>query len=121
MKARHVGTFLSLMTLIFAVHCGSDDSQNSSTITGVVVEGNEARGNARVVFNDFEGGFYAIIDANGQKFDPVNLSAEFQTDGLNVAFIAIVLIDQVSVHNWGQVVEIQSIAVSTGDFDYGYD
>ena len=118
MKARRVGIILSLLVLIFAAGCGSDDSQSSNTVTGVVVEGNEARGDARIVFNDFEGGFFGFIDANGQKFDPVNLPEEFQTDGLNVTFVATVLTDQVSIHQWGQVVEIQTIEVNTGDVGY---
>ena len=119
MKARHVGTILSLMTLIFAINCGSDDSQSSNTITGVVVEGNEARGDARIVYNDFEGGFYAFVDANGQRFDPISLPVAFQVDGMIVRFVAIVLTEQVSVHNWGQVVDIQSIVeIMSSGIDY---
>ena len=65
------------------------------------------RGTVR--FIDLEGGFYGIIGDDGKKYDPVNLSQEFQVDGLPVRFKAKVRDDVASIRMWGTPVEIVTI------------
>ncbi len=62
-----------------------------------------------VVFLALEGGFYGIKGDDGNKYDPINLSAEFQKDGLRVRFEAKELTDRASFHMWGKIIEIKHI------------
>jgi hypothetical protein len=61
-----------------------------------------------VVFLDFEGGFYGIVDAQGGHWDPSNLPEDFKVDNLEVSFRAIVT-DLNSTHMWGRTVDLISI------------
>ncbi len=45
-------------------------------------------GPGTVRWYDFEGGFFAIRGADGVTYDPMNLSAEYEQDGLPVRFRA---------------------------------
>jgi hypothetical protein len=62
-----------------------------------------------VQYINLEGGFYGIIDEDGNKYDPVNLPDEFKQDGLRVKFSAKILKDQMSIHMWGTLIEITEI------------
>lgn len=62
-----------------------------------------------VRFIDLEGGFYGIIGDDGKKYDPVNLSQEFQVDGLPVRFEAKIRGDVASIRMWGTPIEIVKI------------
>ncbi|HEX3035703.1 MAG TPA: hypothetical protein VHT73_11335 [Thermodesulfobacteriota bacterium] len=65
------------------------------------------RGTVR--FIDLEGGFYGIIGDDGKKYDPINLSQEFQVDGLPVRFEAEVRDDVAAMRMWGTPIEIVRI------------
>jgi hypothetical protein len=58
---------------------------------------------------DMEGGFCGIIGDETGNFEPINLSEEFQKDGLRVKFTAIHLMDMFSTLMWGSKIEIVSI------------
>jgi len=58
-----------------------------------------------IKFVDLEGGFYGIV-AENKKYLPVNLSKEFETDGLKVKFKAKIRKDLVSIHMWGTLIEL---------------
>ncbi len=62
-----------------------------------------------VRFIDLEGGFYGIIGDDGKKYDPINLSREFQVDGLPVRFEAKVRDDVAAIRMWGTPIEIVEI------------
>ena len=70
---------------------------------------NYIQGEGIIIYNDFEGGFYGIIGDNGENYDPINLEKEFQEDGIIVSYTLKVLEDQLSIHQWGIVVEIIEI------------
>jgi len=67
----------------------------------------EASGTVR--FIELEGGFYGIVDDDGNKYDPTNLRDEFQEDGLRVKFSFKILTDTVSTHMWGTLIEVTEI------------
>lgn len=69
----------------------------------------DIRGTGRIVYLDFEGGFFGIIAEDGSRYDPVNLPDEFKVDGLRVSFEAIKTRSQVGFHMWGTLIEIISI------------
>ena len=65
--------------------------------------------NGTVRYQDLEGGFWGIVADDGAHYDPMNLAAEFQHDGLRVTFRAKPSKQGVSFHMWGTVIEITSI------------
>ena len=70
---------------------------------------NIVSGTGTIIFLDFEGGFYGILSDGGEHYDPVNLSKEFQVDGLRVRFEVKILQGVGSIHMWGKVVSIRHI------------
>ncbi len=66
-------------------------------------------GTGKIQYNDFEGGFYGIIDDNGEKYDPINLPTDFEEDGIRVGYTLKILENQSGYHMWGRVVEIIKI------------
>lgn len=73
----------------------------SSTQTNEIVEGV-----GTIVYLDFEGGFFGIITDDSSCYDPINLSAQFEDDGLRVIFKAKTRPDLGSYHMWGTIVEL---------------
>lgn len=72
-------------------------------------QGNTVLKRGTVRFIDLEGGFYGIIGDDGKKYDPINLSREFQIDGLPVHFEAKVRDDVATIRMWGTPIEILKI------------
>jgi hypothetical protein len=53
-----------------------------------------------VVFNSLEGGFYGIVDDDGQAWDPENLPDAMAIDGLRVSFRGVPT-EHATFHMWG--------------------
>jgi len=66
-------------------------------------------GTGTIKFIDLEGGFYGIIGDDGKYYDPINLSQDFQVDGLRVRFEAKIRDDIFGIHMWGTPIEILKI------------
>ena len=62
-----------------------------------------------VRYQDLEGGFYGIIGDGGAHYDPTNLPAASQVEGLRVRFVAHTVDNGVSYHMWGTIIRIESI------------
>jgi inhibitor of cysteine peptidase len=62
-----------------------------------------------VTYQDLEGGFYGILGDDGKKYDPLNLDAEYQVDGLRVAFGATEVPGVAGIHMWGTPVNLTFI------------
>lgn len=62
-----------------------------------------------VTYENLEGGFYGILGDDGKKYEPLNLDAKVQKDGLRVAFDATVVRDAVSTRMWGTPVNLTLI------------
>lgn len=87
---------LFLSILFFSASCSGDP---------LLIQG---KGMIRHV--QVEGGFYGIVGDDGNKYDPINLPAEFQKDNLRVEFKGKLLKDRVSFHMWGTLIEIESVS-----------
>lgn len=61
-----------------------------------------------VRYVSLEGGFYSLESIQG-KFDPMNLPAAYQRDGLRVHFVGVVRHDMGSTHMYGQILELSDI------------
>lgn len=73
-------------------------------------EGEIVSGTGTVRRFELEGGFFAIVGDDGVTYDPTNLAAEFQQDGLRVRFRARMRDDLVGIHMAGPIVEILEIS-----------
>jgi len=62
-----------------------------------------------VRYLDLEGGFYALVADNGQKYDPINLPEEYKKDGLRVKFHVKEEKAMVGIHMWGKIVHVVKI------------
>lgn len=62
-----------------------------------------------VMYMDLEGGFWAIIGDDGQNYDPINLSTAFQEEGLRVRARGTIRDDLASVHQFGLILDIETI------------
>jgi hypothetical protein len=82
------------------------------TLAGCAGKSNEnvISGSGMVQFVDIDGGFYGIITGWDEKYEPINLSEDFQQDGLMVDIEATIRSDLVSTHMWGTPIEILHIA-----------
>lgn len=60
-------------------------------------------------YMDFEGGFYGIVADSGERYDPINLPAQYAKDGLRVRFQVKEKKGVVGIHMWGKIVEIVKI------------
>lgn len=78
-------------------------------LIGGCLEVDTVQTTGKVVYVDIEGGFYGIIGDNGECYDPLNLSGEFQIDGLRIYFKGKKVKNQASYHQWGTIIEIESI------------
>jgi hypothetical protein len=58
---------------------------------------------------ELEGGFYAILGDDGVTYDPINLPADFQTDGLAVEADARKRTDLLGIHQAGPIIELDRI------------
>ena len=62
-----------------------------------------------VVFVEIEGGFYGIIDQNGQKYLPSNLPDVLKQNGLKVRGIAQLKTGKIGFKQWGKMIDIIEI------------
>ena len=78
--------------------CSCFDEDETVTLEGIVQ------------FVEVEGGCWRIAGDDGASYEPINLSEEFQEDGLRVRFRAKYRTDLVSRCMVGRLVEILSIS-----------
>ena len=62
-----------------------------------------------VTYQNLEGGFYGILGDDGKKYEPLNLDAKYQKDGLRVAFEAVAATDVATYRMWGTPVNLTEI------------
>ena len=62
-----------------------------------------------VRYSNLEGGFYELAADSGERYDPVNLPAEYKKDGLRVKFQINEKKDMVGIHMRGKIVEVVKI------------
>lgn len=62
-----------------------------------------------VVFVEIEGGFYGIVDQNGQKYLPSNLPDVLKQKGLKVRGTAELKSGKMGFKQWGKMIDIIEI------------
>lgn len=76
------------------------------------------KGKGTVVYNEFEGGFYGIVLADGRKLLPMNLATEMRQDGLPVELSGHLVTDMMTTRQWGtpfNISTIEAIGEATGN------
>ena len=61
----------------------------------------------KVVYQNIEGGFWGIEDAEGNQYRPVNMPAALQQEGKKVEIVA-KEVDEMSVFMWGVPIKVIS-------------
>ena len=92
--------FVFLLMMGLCSSCSLSDSDNNEinyTAYGTIT------------YIELEGGFYGIIGDDSENYDPINLSQDFHEDGLRIWFQFILRDDQISIHQWGTLIEIVSV------------
>lgn len=87
---------------------GSGGTAPRATVLGADIPG-QITVDAVVSYKSFEGGFYALDAADGRKFDPMNLPASYERDGMAVRFTGAVRNDMASFHMYGSIVQLTRI------------
>ena len=67
-----------------------------------------------VTYVDLEGGFYGIVVGDSTRYNPLNLDAAFQEDGLRVRFRGVLQTDVMTTQMWGTPLEILEITRTLG-------
>jgi len=96
--------------LFFILHSctGTISDKSNETISRIISSRDIIEGIGTIIYVDLEGGFYGII-ADDKHYLPVNLSKEFEKDGLRVKFKAKIQKNLVSIHMWGILIELTNI------------
>lgn len=97
--------FSLLLLLIFSAAC----SDKEDRLLAVEYPNGTVRGEGRIVYVSLEGGFFAITDDAGKKYDPLNLPAEYRHEGLTVTFSGNIAAGYASTHMWGQLLRLDRI------------
>lgn len=71
----------------------------------------------RVQYVDLEGGFYGIVTEDGTRYNPLNLEAAYQEDGITVRFRGVRQEDVVTIQMWGTPLRLMEIErVEVGEY-----
>ncbi len=103
---------LILLTTL-GVSCRTSHVSNTNTETidsEKKVMSNEIRGTGKIVWNNFEGGFFGIVDQGGTRYYPLgSLDEELQVDGTAVRFVLSLKPGVMTTVMWGVPVSVVSI------------
>jgi len=79
------------------------------TFSSVYADDKSLSFQGEVVFIEIEGGFYGIIDQNGQKYLPSNLPDILKQNGLKVRGTAQLKSGKLGFKQWGKMIDILEI------------
>jgi hypothetical protein len=95
---RHTNIYAGL--LIFLMIIGNCTALNQNSDISFI---------GQVTWQEIEGGFYGIVTPDGTAYLPMNLPDRYQVDGVTVKIIGTIPSDVMTLHMWGEPVEILSI------------
>ena len=88
--------------------CAADATSGASPTAGAR-EVQTVTVTGKIVHLSIEGGFWGIVASDGTHYDPVNLPADFQQEGLQVRATLRTKPGMVSFHMWGTLVDVVDI------------
>jgi hypothetical protein len=98
-----------LLPLFLLAACGGGDDWVTPPASSAETVGSSITIVGVVRRVPLEGGFFAIVGSDGVSYDPTNLPAEFQRDGLAVEAVARRRPDKLGIHQAGPIVELVRI------------
>lgn len=108
----------NILSMLSALVCLVALLTSSGCAPANMVEGHPAAGasdnlevtiTGTITYQSIEGGFYALLGKDGQKFMPLNLPEDYQEDGLKVEIRALPRHDVMGIHMFGENIEILEI------------
>lgn len=100
---------LSLTAISFFISCSF--SGEIEPFSDPSVEGPYIQFKGEMVYEEIEGGFWAIQSDDNKLYDPMNLPERFQEKGVEVNVKARVRNDMAGIHMRGTIIQIHSIEV----------
>ena len=116
MKFSHIA--ILIVSIIMSTACAAQtnpiaspqmDAPTMNVPSTAAPSENQISSTGTVCFQEMEGGFWCIIDDDGVKYDPMQLSPAFQKEGLRVRFTASPETDMMSTHMWGMIIKLSHI------------
>ena len=95
---------LALTAALALSACSLTDASADSQV------GAEVAFDGVVTYAMLEGGAWVLVSDEGETYEPVNLDAAFETEGLRVRVTADVLEDRASTLQVGPIIEISTIS-----------
>jgi hypothetical protein len=108
MKISLIIVFSVFLLLVFGCKMQVDNIQSGDK--GVEGAQDVISFKGRVVYRNFEGGFWGIISDDGQRYDPLVLPEQFQIEGLRVAG-KVRRRNVAHFHMWGTIVELVELKI----------
>ena len=100
---------LLLLTALLATGCGRSSEEWVVPTPGAEPGGTDIHIVGTIRRVELEGGFFAIQGDDGVTYDPTNLPAQFQKDGLAVEADARRRDDRAGIHMTGPIVDLVRI------------
>jgi hypothetical protein len=105
---------LIVLSLVMLASCGDQSgsngqSQEGSSASGSVQDGQLIKGVGTIVHDELEGGFWGIMTDSGTRYELVSLPEKFKKAGASVKFTGVEVKDAASIHMWGKILDIKSI------------
>lgn len=94
-----------------ACQYSNSEPQKNSTTSTVTEEASQKSTEiaAKVIYLEFEGGFWGIETQAGEKLLPMNLNKEFQQKDLNIWVEGEVMEGVITMHQWGKPFKVTHI------------
>lgn len=89
---------LMLQLTVFAPGASARVIRTLATVQKIVPDGAIAQGR-----------FFALVTSDGQRYEPINLPAEFRKDDMRVLVVIRTRPDVMTPHSFGKVVEVMQI------------
>ena len=95
-------SYLAFTIIICYSGCSQKTQIQEQIWEGTIITGS-------IVYMDLEGGFYGIKGDDGNNYDPLNLSSEYQKDGIRIKASISFEKNVSSIRMWGKIIHINQI------------
>jgi hypothetical protein len=109
MKTSRIILFLSLSAANIAAISGCDTTGPGKSSSHAFIQTKPVSVAGTVVFRDKDGGFYGILADNGGQYEPANLDARFQNDGMRITLAGKLDTSRVGMHHWGNPIDLATV------------
>lgn len=94
---------------VAAVETAADKADSHMVQEKIPTEQGEYWQGVTVIYNDFEGGFYGLVNGAGKKLLPMNLAQEYKVNGTKLRVKGHIIKDMMSIQQWGTAFKITEV------------